>query len=52
MDADGNVWVGVYWKGVWVMPNTATSFEYIGRRSVHKNTLGTNCVTAITCDGK
>ena len=52
MDADGNVWVGVYWKGVWVMPNTATSFEYIGRRSVHKNTLGTNCVTAITGDGK
>lgn len=51
MDMDGNIWVGVYWKGVWVMPNMVTNFQYIGRRSVNKNTLGTNCVTAITSDG-
>lgn len=52
VDADGNIWVGVYWKGVLVMPNIASSFDYIGRRSVNKNTIGTNCVTAITGDGK
>ena len=52
VDADGNIWVGVYWKGVLVMPNITSSFDYIGRRSVNKNTIGTNCVTAITGDGK
>lgn len=52
VDSGGNIWVGVYWKGVWVMPNVETSFDYVGRRSVHKNTIGTNCVTAITGDGK
>lgn len=52
VDADGNTWVGVYWKGVLVMPDMVTDFEYVGRRSVLKNTLGTNCVTAITGDGQ
>ena len=51
VDSNGNTWVGVYWKGVLVMPDMATSFEYVGRRSVQKNTIGTNCVTAITGDG-
>lgn len=52
VDSEGNTWVGVYWKGVWVMPDMATGFDYIGRRSVQKNTIGTNCVTAVTGDGK
>ena len=52
VDSDGNTWVGVYWKGVWVMPDMATGFDYIGRRSVQKNTIGTNCVTAIVGDGR
>ena len=52
VDSDGNTWVGVYWKGVWVMPDVATGFDYIGRRSVQKNTIGTNCVTAIVGDGR
>lgn len=52
VDSDGNTWVGVYWKGVWVMPDMATGFDYVGRRSVQKNTIGTNCVTAIVGDGR
>lgn len=51
VDSEGNTWVGVYWKGVWVTPYMAPGFEYVGRRSVQKNTLGTNSVTAITSDG-
>lgn len=34
------------------MPDVATGFDYIGRRSVQKNTIGTNCVTAIVGDGR
>lgn len=51
VDSNGNTWVGVYWKGVLVMPDMATSFEYVGRRSVQKNTIGTNCVTSVIGDG-
>ena len=51
VDVQGNIWVGVYWKEVLVMPNVVTNFEYVGRRSVQRNTLGTNCVTTIVGDG-
>lgn len=52
IDFEGNLWAGVYWKGVFVKPNVGTGFRYVGRRSVQKNTLGTNCVTAVTGDGE
>lgn len=50
-DHEGNLWIGIYWKGVVVSPSTSSSFNYIGRRSAVKNTLGTNCITAI-CGAK
>ena len=50
IDYSGNKWVGVYWKGVIVQPNNTSHFEYIGRRSALRNTIGTNCVTAILPD--
>ena len=51
VDSYGNTWVGVYWKGVLMMPGQALGFGYVGRRSVLKNTIGTNCVTSVTGDG-
>lgn len=51
VDSEGNTWVGVFWKGVLVMPHVSSGFMYVGRRSVQKNTIGTNCVTAIAGDG-
>lgn len=50
IDHSGNKWVGVYWKGVIVQPNNTSHFEYIGRRSALRNTIGTNCVTALLPD--
>ena len=46
-DAYGNVWVGIYWRGVMMKPINQSAFEYIGRNSITKNTIGTNPVTAI-----
>jgi len=46
-DAYGNVWVGIYWRGVMMKPINQSTFEYIGRSSITKNTIGTNPVTAI-----
>ena len=50
IDYFGNKWVGVYWKGVIVQPNNTSNFQYIGRRSAIRNTIGTNCVTALLSD--
>lgn len=47
VDSDGNLWVGIYWKGVVVVPRVSSIFEYVGRRSPIKNTIGTNSVISI-----
>ena len=47
LDADDNLWIGVYWKGVVVQPAQTSTFGYIGRRAIHRNTIGTNCVTSM-----
>ncbi len=47
VDSGGNLWVGVYWKGVVVQPRLSNTFEYVGRRSPVKNTIGTNSVISV-----
>ena len=51
LDRDGNIWIGIYWKGVIVQSKRTSVFQYIGRRSPIKNIIGTNCLTAIESDG-
>ncbi len=46
-DSYGNVWVGIYWKGVMMKSVNQSVFEYIGQRSITKNTIGTNAVFAL-----
>lgn len=52
LDRNGDMWVGVYWKGVYVSPSNASNFHYIGRRSYSKSLIGTNCVTAMMMDNE
>lgn len=52
VDSFGNIWVGVFWRGVIVQPAELSAFQYIGRRSASRNTIGNNCVTSIAvCEG-
>ena len=46
-DTYGNVWIGIYWRGVMMKPINQSAFEYIGRNSITKNSIGTNPVTAL-----
>lgn len=46
-DSYGNVWVGIYWKGVMMKPVSQSAFEYVGQNSITKNTIGTNAVFAV-----
>lgn len=50
-DSFGNVWIGVYWKGLVVKPVNQSPFEYIGRNSITKNAIGTNAVFALAPNG-
>lgn len=47
-DSFGNVWVGVYMKGVVMKPINQSAFDYIGQNSITKNTIGKNSVFAIS----
>ena len=46
-DSYGNVWVGIYWKGVMMKPVSQSAFEYVGQHSITKNTIGTNAVFSV-----
>ncbi len=47
IDSFGNVWVGIYWKGVMMKPVGQSAFDYVGRHSITKNSLGTNSIVAL-----
>ena len=51
-DRDGNIWIGVYHKGVFLLPNHKNSFGYIGYKSVNENLIGSNSVTSIFEDNQ
>lgn len=51
-DRDGNIWMGVYHKGVFLLPNHKNSFGYIGYKSVNENLIGSNSVTAVFEDNQ
>lgn len=46
-DSFGNVWVGIYLKGVMMKPVNQSVFEYVGQNSISKNTIGENSVFSI-----
>jgi signal transduction histidine kinase/ligand-binding sensor domain-containing protein/CheY-like chemotaxis protein/AraC-like DNA-binding protein len=49
-DRDGNVWVGLYQKGVFFIPGNLNAFKYYGYKSFRQNSIGSNCVMAIYKD--
>lgn len=46
-DSFGNVWVGVYWRGVMMKSSNQSFFEYVGHLSFVKNTIGNNPIFAV-----
>ena len=49
-DRDGNIWAGVFQKGIFFIPNNPNGFDYYGYKSFRKNYIGSNCVMAICED--
>ncbi|MDR0833613.1 MAG: response regulator [Candidatus Symbiothrix sp.] len=49
-DKDGNIWVGLFQKGVFFIPGNLNGFKYYGYKSFSKNSIGSNCVMTILKD--
>ena len=49
-DSDGDLWLGVFQKGVMFVKNKSNSFQTIGHRTFSGNIIGTEAVTGITQD--
>lgn len=49
-DNADNLWLGIYQKGVLLIPDKANNFNYIGYQSVKNNIIGSNSVVSIFKD--
>ena len=46
-DVNGNVWLGLLQKGVYMHPGKVMGFGYMGYKLGTRNTIGTACVTSV-----
>lgn len=51
-DSDGNIWLGVFQKGVLMIPAEVNAFRYLGSRYSGLNLIGSCCVTSLMVDDK
>lgn len=49
-DNSGNLWMGLYQKGVAMLPRSHRGFDFMGYRSVESDIIGSCCVTALCRD--
>lgn len=49
-DNDNNLWLGIFQKGLILIPGTLNHFNYYGYKSLQKNTIGSSAVMAILTD--
>lgn len=49
-DENRNIWLGIFQKGVLLLPARSGAFEYIGYKSVENNLIGSNCIMSLCKD--
>lgn len=49
-DRSGNLWIGLFQKGVFLVRNNPYRFNYIGNKYHNQDLIGSSCVTAIYKD--
>ena len=49
-DKAGNLWFGLFQKGVFLVRNNPYQFNYIGHKSFDQNLIGSSCVSSIYKD--
>lgn len=51
-DQSGNIWLGIFQKGLMFLPALTGDFNYIGYKSVKNNLIGSNCVMSLFQDNE
>ena len=51
-DKADNIWLGIYQKGVLLIPDKPNNFNYIGYQSVKNNIIGSNSVVSVLKDSQ
>lgn len=51
-DRNGNTWLGMLQKGVFMQPAAKSGFGYMGPRLGPANVIGNNCVTSVFTDSR
>ena len=51
-DEANNFWLGIYQKGVLLVPDKANNFEYFGYQSVKNNIIGSNSIASLIKDSE
>jgi ligand-binding sensor domain-containing protein/signal transduction histidine kinase/DNA-binding response OmpR family regulator len=49
-DHAGNIWMGLFQKGVFLNSNNSNKFNYWGHKSYHQNIIGSGCVMSLLKD--
>lgn len=49
-DKDGNIWLGIFQKGLLMIPAMPNKFTYYGYKSFPKSEIGSSCVMSILVD--
>ncbi len=49
-DKKGNLWIGLFQKGVFMSPNHTNKFNYWGFKSFKNNLIGSNCIMSVYKD--
>lgn len=52
VDKDKNLWLGLFQKGIIMIPKAENQFEYYGDKSVYYNPIGHGCVMAVFQDSE
>jgi signal transduction histidine kinase/ligand-binding sensor domain-containing protein/DNA-binding response OmpR family regulator len=51
-DKDNNLWLGIFQKGLILIPSIQNGFKSYGYNSIYKNNIGSGCVMAIWKDSQ
>lgn len=50
LDKYKNIWFSIYQKGIMMVPDEQSNFNYIGNRTIRTNIIGNCAVSALLCD--
>ncbi len=51
-DRGGNLWLGLFQKGLLLLPPKESNFKYLGYQSITNNVIGSSCVMSVYKDHK